>query len=190
MQKFRGYTSVGIIGLTAVVIFGLGWLFSTLVDTGWVFGENMLSDLGGPASEARNFFNLGSFFGGLLVMCAGIGIASMKKYRIYAASGVLIAVAGAFLAMIGLFPIDTGNTHNMFAYGLFAAGIFGMIVMCAGDWRYGRTVFGGVTMMLLAIIAITYLVDPLEYTEGVAVLVFLVWFALSCVKISVIKEKL
>jgi len=190
MQKFRGYTSVGIIGLTAVVIFGLGWLLATLVDTTWVFGQNMLSDLGATTNDARNYFNLGCFFGGILVMIAGIGIASMKKHRIYVAAGVFAAIAGAFLAMIGLFPTDTGNTHDMFAYGLFATGIIGMIIMCAGDWRYGRVIFGGLTMIFLAIIVVTYLVESTEYTEGVAVIVFLVWFAMSCVKIALIKEKL
>jgi len=190
MQKFKGYTSVGIIGLVAVVIFSLGWLFATLVDTTWVFGENMLSDLGASTSEGRNYFNGGAFFGGILVMIAGIGIASTKKYRTYAASGIFIAIAGAFLAMIGLFPTDTGNTHLMFAFGLFAVGIIGMLVMCAGDWKYGRALFGGLTMMFLAIIVITYFVESLEYTEAIAVIVFLIWFAMSSVKMAFIKEKL
>jgi len=191
MQKFRGYTSVGIIGLAAVVIFGLGWLLATLVDTTWVFGENMISDLGASTNDARNYFNMGCFFGGVLVMIAGIGMASMKKYRAYAVAGVFAAIAGAFLALIGLFPTDTASSmHNMFAYGLFATGMIGMIIMCVGDWKYGRVMFGGLTMMFLGVILITSLIESLAYTEGVAVIVFLIWFAMNCVKISLIKEKL
>ena len=190
MHKFKGYTSVGVVGLAAVVIFGLGWSLGTLVDPSWVFGKNMLSDLGADTSPAKYYFNLGCFFGGLLVMIAGIGIASIRKYRIYAMSGAMAAIAGVCLVMIGLFPTDTGNIHVAFAVTLFAVGTVGMVVMCAGDWKYGHVMYGGVTMVLLGIVFMTAMMESLEYLEAVAVIAFLIWFSLSCVKVSVIKEKM
>ena len=190
MQKFKGYASVGVVGLAAVVIFGLGWLLGTLADTSWVFGENMLSDLGADVSPGRYYFNLGCFFGGLLVMIAGIGIASMRKYRLYAEAGLLAAFAGVCLVMIGLFPEDTGDIHVAFAVVLFAFGIIGMAVMCAGDWKYGHVLCGGVTMLLIGIVLVTAVLEPLAMIEAIAVIAFLIWFAMSCVKISLIKEKL
>jgi len=190
MHKYKGYSSVGVVGIAAVVIFGLGWFLGTLVDPSWVFGENMLSDLGADTSPAKYYFNLGCFFGGLLVMVAGIGIASIRKYRIYALSGALAAIAGACLVMIGLFPTDTGNTHVAFAVTLFAIGTVAMVAMCAGNWKYGQVMYGGITMVLLGIIFMVSLMKPLEYLEAVAVIAFLIWFALSCVNVSVIKEKL
>lgn len=187
MQKKKEYVSVGFIGIVAVVFFGLAWVFAVLQDPTWVFGENMLSDLGESGMASAAYFNTGCFVGGLLIMVFGIGTASFRK-RIYSVSGIAVVFAGIFLAMIGLFPSDTGDMHNIFAVGLFAFGTLGMILMTVGDWIHGHVMFGGLSMLMLAAIAITFITQSLAYAEGVTVIVFMIWIALSCVKISSIKE--
>lgn len=188
MVKTKGYASVGVLGLVAVVVFGLMWSFAVLEDPGWIFGENMVSDLGVSYTRASMFFNLGCISGGILFALTGIRMAPLKV-RPYAVSGGAVAVSGIFLIMIGLFPSDTGDLHNFFAIGLFVLCTLGMISMAVGDWMQRRVMLGGITMLMLVFVSVIYITRSLAYAEAVTILVFMAWIAMSAVKISFLKEK-
>lgn len=188
MTEWKGYISVGFTGLLAVVVFALIWTFAVMEDPSWVFGENMLSDLGVSDTAAKTYFNWGCFITGLLIMANGIGIASLRM-RLYGVSGVALAFAGLFLALVGLFPSDTGDIHTFFAVAMFALGFIAMIVSTAGDWIRQHVLYGGVTMILIAALLVLAISRSLAYFEGAAVIILLLFIMMNSLKMATIKEK-
>jgi hypothetical membrane protein len=112
------------------------------------------------------------------------------KMRVYAISGISIAFAGLFLAFIGLFPSDTGDAHTWFAIGLFALATLGMLLMTAGDWMHNHVMFGGISVMLIALACILFITKPLEYAECAIAAIVMAWLALSSAKMFFLKEKI
>lgn len=189
MQKISGYSSAGLIGVTSVVVFGLAWIFASLSDPSWIFGENMLSDLGvSDVTNAAWFFNGGCFIAGILGMIAGIGMIALRR-SYYSAAGVFVTFMGMFLAMVGLFTEDTGDIHTYVAVTFFVLALLAMITMTAGDWKEGHVLYGGVTILLLAFVLVIGLTDTKAYFETMGVIAILVWFALHSIKFIVIKYK-
>lgn len=187
MDKKSRNASIGIVGFTGAAFFGLMWVIAGLIDPSWVFGTNMVSDLGVSFTDAKYYFNYGSFISGILIMVAGIGIISLRKGAMSLAGGA-IALAGVFLALVGLFPLDTGAPHEFFGISLFVMGVSGIILSTVDYWIKGRVLFGGFTLMMLVVMVAVFLTESLAYAEGIAVVCLLIWLIMMSFNIVTGKE--
>jgi Predicted membrane protein len=187
-KKLKGRPSIGIFGLAGVVFFAVCWIIAAAGDPGWVLGENMISDLGASGLDTEVVFNIGCIMGGMLVMVSGIGMTTIKNEKIYFATGIITALAGAFLTMIGLFPEDVGDAHVIFAVLVFAALLVGMIVTIVGDMVYGKKIYFGIGVVLVVLIVFIALTQTFEFLEAAVAILGLVWLSLHSVKLSMIKQ--
>jgi Predicted membrane protein len=186
-KKLKGRPSIGIFGLAGVAFFGVCWIIAASGDPGWVFGENMISDLGASGLDTEVIFNLGCVLGGMLVLVSGIGMTTSKK-RIYFATGIITALTGVFLAMIGLFPENVGDAHVIFALLVFAAMLAGMIVTAIGDIVYENKISFAINIVLIALILFVAFTQSFAFLEAAAAIFGLLWLSVHSIKLSMIKS--
>jgi len=187
-KKLKGRSSIGIFGLAGVAFFAVCWIIAATGDPGWVFGESMISDLGASGLDTEVVFNSGCILGGMLVLISGIGMTTVKKEKIYFASGIIVALTGVFLTMIGLFPEDVGSAHVIFALLVFAALLAGMIVTAIGDLVYGEKIYFGINVVLILLVPFIAFTQSFEFLEAATAILGLIWLSVHSIKLSMIKQ--
>jgi len=186
-KKLKGRPSIGIFGLAGVTFFAVCWIIAAVGDPGWAFGENMISDLGASGLDTEGIFNIGCIIGGMLVLVSGIGMTTIKKEKIYFASGIITALTGVFLTMIGLFPEDVGDAHVIFAFLVFASLLAGMIVTAVGDLIYGKKIYFGIGIVLIVLVPFIAFTQSLAFLEAAVAILGLIWLSVHSIKLSMIK---
>lgn len=172
-------TVLGGIGLIAVLAFTLAWLFASQIDTSWVFGTDMLSDLGVSDTDAKYFFNYGCVIAGLLILVFGAYGATLDESVGHQIASILLIFAGAMLAGLGLFPQDS-DYHTPIAYALVVFAACSAVSMTASDWKVGHLVPGGIAVVLIAIALWAAVFEPVDgMVEAVAVICGLAWLAVQ-----------
>jgi len=127
-------------GVTAAVLAcSAGCAVETSADVAWAAGGgfswrvNALSDLG--VSRAASVFNGSLKLAGALSLAFALGF--LKAYgrdRLLKLSGILLAVGGASLAMVGVFTLEQPRLHLTAALGYFI--LYPVAMMLAGfAWR-------------------------------------------------------
>ena len=97
------------IGLLAAFAFAVIMIVAINGDSAWVYGENMLSDLGiSDVQMTADLFNYGCMIVGILVFVYGLGKAVCET-QCNRASGCILAIAAIFLVLIGYIHSDFGN---------------------------------------------------------------------------------
>ena len=186
-KKLKGRLSIGIFGLAGVAFFAVCWIIAASGDPGWVFGDNMISDLGASGLDTEVIFNTGCVLGGMLVLVSGIGMTTIKK-KIYFASGIVVALTGVFLAMIGLYPEDVGDAHVIFALLVFAALLAGMVITAIGDIVYGKKISFGINIVLIVLVPLIAFTQSFEFLEAATAILGLIWLSFHSAKLSMIKS--
>ncbi|MFA5452786.1 MAG: DUF998 domain-containing protein [Candidatus Methanomethylophilaceae archaeon] len=170
---------LGGIGLIAVLAFTLAWLFASLIDTTWIFGVDMLSDLGVSDTDAKYFFNYGCMIAGLLILIFGAYGTALNESVGHQIASILLIFAGIMLMGIGLFPENT-DYHTPIGYALIVFTFCSMISMTASDWRLGHLVPGGVAVVLIVVVLWYVAFEPVgAMVETVAVICGLIWLAVQ-----------
>jgi hypothetical membrane protein len=170
-RKERLMAIGGVVGVALPVFFGIMWAAAVVVNGHWVLGEHTLSELGGNVSS-RWIFNTAVIVGGLMGVDFSVGLmmrlAPSKTGR---AGGALLAIASIGLITVGLFPIDTGESHTLataFFFGFAALAAFVLSYPVYG-WVGAR---GAPFIVLVVAIALSFAslaLTPLPFAEAVAV---------------------
>jgi hypothetical membrane protein len=182
MKIKRDYnTAFSWFGMIGVAVFLIAWLCAAAVDTTWEFGVNTLSEFGISDTAASEYFNYGCMLTGLFVVLFGLGRILAAKNAYYTVGGTLLIMGGFFLAMVGVFTMDAGDTHYcvaiMMAFCMFAA----VIAITAGNWTAGKKISAGagiVTAFLLVTFVFAFEVAGLE---AYGIILLMIWFLIECV---------
>ncbi len=176
------------IGLVGIIIFSICWICAVILDGTWVFGENMVSDLGVSDTDAKYFFNYGCIAAGIIIYVYGILTAYFNKSTLDRICYVLIAIAGMFLIGVGTFTEDLGWPHNLCAYSLFIAVFISAILRIILDLINRDRVFAIVTTVLIISTIIVAATQTFPFLEAFAIIIILIWITLVCLK-TIIKTK-
>ncbi len=118
--------------LAAWLVIGVSWW----LNRGWfVFTRDAYSDLGGPGACCPLVYNLGLILVGMLLVGFGICVAMAAERRVGVAGGSYLALAGVFLALIGVFPSGT-RPHTFVSTWFFVQADIALIASLAeAAWR-------------------------------------------------------
>lgn len=160
-----------IVGIVLPIFFSFMWAAAVVVNGHWVLGEHTLSELGGDV-PSRWIFNIAVIVGGLMGIDFSIGlIMRLAPSKTGRAGGALLAVSSIGLITVGLFPIDTGESHT-----LATAFFFGFAALAAFVLLYPVYIWVGAKgapfIVLAAAIALSIasvVLTPLPFAEAVAV---------------------
>ncbi|MEB3825165.1 MAG: DUF998 domain-containing protein [Desulfurococcales archaeon] len=94
-------------GVTAILAAWITIFLSWKLNPWFNVFEDAYSDLGGPAAYHREVYNYGLILTGLLVFLWGAYIAIVSRGRFGVIGGSYMALAGVFLALIGVYPSGT-----------------------------------------------------------------------------------
>lgn len=188
MQLKLNTEKTATIGLVGIIIFSICWICAVILDGTWVFGENMVSDLGVSDTDAKYFFNYGCIVAGIIIYVYGILTAYFNKSTLDRICYVLIAIAGMFLIGVGTFTEDLGWPHNLCAYSLFIAVFISAILRIILDFINRDRVFAAVTAVLIISTIIVAATQTFPFLEAFAIIIILIWITLVCLK-TIIKTK-
>lgn len=188
MQLKLNTEKTAAIGLVGIIIFSICWICAVILDGTWVFGENMVSDLGVSDTDAKYFFNYGCIAAGIIIYVYGILTAYFNKLTLDRVCYVLIAIAGMFLIGVGTFTEDLGWPHNLCAYSLFIAVFISAILRIILDLINRDRVFAAVTSVLIISTIIVAVTQTFPFLEAFAIIIILIWITLVCLK-TIIKTK-
>ena len=95
--------------IVAWIVIGIAWI----LNSDWfVLTRHAFSDLGGPGSCCPQLYNYGLILVGVLVSLYGVGCFLAASSKPGTAGAAYMALAGVFLALIGVFP--SGTRHHVF----------------------------------------------------------------------------
>ncbi|KSW12540.1 hypothetical protein CF15_07415 [Pyrodictium occultum] len=162
-----------LVAVLAALVVVLGW---AVILAAWSLNpwfsplRGAYSDLGSPRACCPLVFNLGLAVAGLLVLCLGAAVYRASATRLEAAGAALLAEAGVFLSMIGLFP-EGSYPHRFVSYWFFLQLYASYTVLGAALSRRGLRGLGA-SLALLGLLAApaALLVEALAGWPSIAVL--------------------
>lgn len=180
---------VGMLALSAVVIFITCWFAAMVSDPDWVFGANYLSDLGvSKYTWAHKFFNGGCLIAGVMLALCGTALMISKKGKILTCAGLFALISGISMALIGIVTEDAGDPHIWIAMCAFGFGFLGLMLFAIRDWDDGLKILAMLTPVGIMAVVISCLMFNLHVdritpeVETVAIIVLLALFLLQGMK--------
>lgn len=177
--SYRHPGPFAVIGLIAAFAFAIIITVAINGDSAWVYGENMLSDLGvSDVQMTADLFNYGCIIIGILVFIYGLG-KSLCETSCNRASGCTLAIAAIFLILVGYIHSDfgNGNTHDAIAILFFLFLFVSEVLSAIGDWRDGYKLNSALTVVLILIILGSAVGMNIESLEVITVACSIVWLA-------------
>ena len=126
-------------GLAAAVlawaVIGASWA----VNRDWfVFTEHAFSDLGGPGARAPWLYNYGLITVGAVVVAFSLCPYRLARDKLEVYGSALLAVAGVFLALIGVYPSGT-RPHTFVSAWFFVQMDAALLALSLGAYRASRS---------------------------------------------------
>ena len=177
--SYRHPGPFAVIGLIAAFAFAIILVTAIMGDSAWVYGENMLSDLGiSDVQMTADLFNYGCIIIGILVFVFGLGKA-LCETSCNRASGCILAIAGVFLILVGYIHSDfgNGNTHDAIAILCYLFLFIAMVLSSIGDWRDGYRLNSALTVILILIILGCCVGMNIASVEVITAACAIVWLA-------------
>ena len=177
--SYRHPGPFAVIGLIAAFALAIVIVTAIMGDPAWVYGENMLSDLGvSDVQSTADLFNYGCIVIGILVFVFGLG-KSLCESSCNRASGCMLAIAGIFLILVGYIHSDfgNGNTHDTIAILCYLFLFIAMVLSAIGDSRDGYRLNSALTVVLILIILGCCVGMNIESLEVIATACAIVWLA-------------
>ena len=172
---------LGRIGMFTSLFFPAMWAIAAKLDGEWSFGHNSLSDMGVSSNPVTAImFNVACIVTGALIMLYFYALA--KKDDGGGVAGAYIAsISGFFLAMVGVFNLNTGAFHYFFAttFGLLTT--TGVVFYTMRDINRRRGPQSVLTFTLLVIGLFVTLNYVFEIWEPIVVILGLIWLFLFSV---------
>ncbi len=175
--SFRNPGPFAAIGFLAAFALAVIITVAINADPSWVYGENMLSDLGiSDVDLTKNLYNYGCIIIGILTIVFGIGKAVCET-GCNRASGCLVAIAAVFMVLIGFVQADfgNGNTHDAAALIAFIFMFCAMALSAVGDWKDGAKLNAALGSILVLIVIGCFAGMDVEKVEIIALACGIVW---------------
>lgn len=161
-------------GIALVACFTATWAIAAVLDGGWVFGVNMISDLGVSTSFAHYVFGWGAILTGIFAALAGFAMSAMREGAVGKAPFLLLVFAGVMLMLVGIFNEHTAP-HLPSAVALFVAVWISMIILAVRDLLGGERLFGCLNAAFAVLNLILFVLTPLPLFEALGVIIFMLW---------------
>ena len=164
-------------GLAGSSIFLIAWATAIAATPGYSFGGQWVSDLG--VGAGASFFNAGVIVAGILSIPFALTLAIvLRPSRLGIAGSMSLALAGIFLAGVGIFTENAGETHWFVSISFFSLALLATVLLsyplyrsdAMGPWS-GR-VTAAIVLIGAAFVAL-YGMGALA--ETVAVLLIAIW---------------
>ncbi len=146
-MTFKKRTLLGILAATSSYPFVLA---SIILSPWFDLFDNALSDLGNLSFNApiAYIFNAGIMLSGLFLAAFAILVSSGHHDWKYLIWTVPLTFTGLSLALVGIFPIDTGIIHGLVSVAFFVMMIITMLVYSFSSWLLGSPRIGAVALTL------------------------------------------
>ena len=158
-------------GPVGVVSAWIVLLASWYLNRDWfVFTKDAYSDFGGEMSCCPDLYNYGLIIVGIIVLLFGVGLVLSGKTKLEVLGGGYFALAGVFLALIGVFPSGT-RPHTFVSTWFFVQADLGLLFSSLGLYRSRGTRNSLIGfLMSLAAFPIALLLEALVGWPSAAVL--------------------
>ena len=173
----------------ACVAFAVLYIVAAMEDPSYRVFDNYLSDLGiGPGAWA---FNFGAAVAGcLLAVFAAGGVRSyFRDNPVTMMGALLLFVSGVFLAGVGVFTEDTGDTHLVVSYGFFVSAFISLAVLAIGTMRSVKKLADAFIIVSVATfstgVAAVVASGPDPFAETIAVFALLAWGTIAPLAIAI-----
>ncbi len=141
------YSGILVIVLAWIVI-GVSWS----LNWDWFsYSKGAFSDLGSKRSCCPEVFNYGLIIVGLLLSIYGVVVAYSARTKTGVAGGSYISLAGVFLSLVGVYPLET-KPHGCVAVMFFLLAYTGLILALLEAARKSRLAAMTVVAMVLSIV--------------------------------------
>ena len=122
----------GPVGVVAAwIVIGVAWLLN---GDWFVFTRDAFSDLGGPGACCPRVYNTGLILVGVIVAAFGAGLVLAGRSKLEVVGGAYFALAGVFLALIGIYPSGT-RPHTFVSTWFFVQADLGLLLASLGLYR-------------------------------------------------------
>ncbi|MCL1979028.1 MAG: DUF998 domain-containing protein [Methanomassiliicoccaceae archaeon] len=175
-------------GIIGVAVFIIAWMCAASIDATWQFGVNTLSEFGISDTDASYYFNYGCRITGILIVVTGIGRVLYSKNAGYTIGGILLAVGGFFLALVGVYTMDT-DAHSLVAVCMAVFLFAAIIAIAAGNWAADRKVFAGVGIASAFILFVLAIAGDTAVLEAYGIIVAMIWFLAESVNVILYRRK-
>lgn len=172
--------------ILAVFTFSVCWIVADIGDPEWIFGVNMLSDMGASSVDVTRFlFNFSCIVCGLILMAFGMSkVMCRVGFEVY--SGFFLTPAGFFLAMVGVFPSNYVSwLHLTVAYCFGICALLSVLISLSDCWKRQRMISFGFGIALLAVGLATAASGSSALVETWLVIMFLVWILIDSARVVI-----
>lgn len=161
--------------LTGVLFFACCWIAGVILDGSWTFGVNTMSELGISDTFAKYLFLAGCVVTGLCISVYGYIESretgtTLKEYAFY-----ILILSSILLIGVGIFTMDYGIVHNIFAW-LFFGSLYVFMIIYMIYFVIKR--YYSVAILTFAILitgVLLIILTPLAFIESVFVILFMAW---------------
>ncbi len=169
-----------------MVVFAVFWSAAIAVDGHWVFGVNTLSDLGADR-PGRLWFNSGVIIAGAMLVIYSFGLHHvLGKGQLSSGGCLLLFLSALALIGIGIFPETSGIAHTYFSWGFFFLAMIGLLVLTRPILRsvaFGQVAKAMTIIIPLGSIAILLVVMSIPFAEAIAVILLMIWGAVTSINL-------
>lgn len=173
-----------IAGFTTTILFAVVWIVASAINGEWIFGLNMVSDLGvSPEPAAQILFNYGCVLTGVAGGIFGFGLITEERGALFA-SGIFTMIGVFFLMGVGAIPESLGTPHSFCAAAFGGFSVLAMICSAIGDWRADRKYYALSSIVLLLVTVAFAIAYNKEFPmfEAVSIICILVWVFVQAYK--------
>lgn len=161
-------------GLLMAITFATIWTAGALTDGKWVFGVNMISDLGVSETIAHYIFGWGCIITGFSGSICFLLMSRCTDEKFGRIIFYVMSVAAVMLVFVGIFNEHTPY-HTPPAVALFVLAWIAMIASTIRDFFVGDRLMCVVNGIFAVFVPISLALMPLPLFEAVAVICLLIW---------------
>ncbi len=146
-MAFKKSALLGVLAATSSYPFVL---VSIILSPWFNLFDDALSDLGNVSANApiAYVFNAGTMLSGLFVAAFAILISSGHRGWKFLIWTLPLISTGISLALVGIFPINTGIIHGLVSVAFFVMMIITMLIYSFSSWLLGSPRIGAVALAL------------------------------------------
>lgn len=173
--KRTDYSKAALVfGVSMSVVFSISWIVAVVIDGTWVFGKNMVSNLGVSVTDAHYVFGWGSIISGILGSLCALSLYKGHDGKAGKAAFLMFFVAGPMLVIVGVFNEHTAP-HTPAAIALFVLTWLAMLVLGVRDMRIGNGIEGAVNLGMTTFVVFALMLNPLPTAEALVIIALLIW---------------